>query len=263
MGLGPYISLKVNPLPNFDLPETMLVCVNPVTGTGSYSINATPQTPGVYSYVWTPTNPSLDAFGNQTAFFNAHQTGTYSVVVTNTATNCIRQDEIVITTSSPRVSVTAVLITPLFSSGLSSIQANATGGFGEYEYSLDGIDWQDSPVFTNLENGTYIIQVRDKEQCAVRFSNPIQTISYPNFFTPNGDSYNDFWNINGLTPNFEAKIYIYDRYGKLIKRLLPNEVGWDGTFNGQPLTSTDYWFKIEYKENNQFKEFKSHFSLKR
>jgi gliding motility-associated-like protein len=263
VGLGPYITLKVNPLPNFDLPETMLVCVNPVTGTGSYSINATPQNPGNYSYVWTPTNPSLDAFGNQTAFFNAHQTGTYSVVVTNTATNCTRQDEIVITTSSPPVTVTAVLITPLFSSGLSSIQANATGGFGEYEYSLDGIDWQDSPIFTNLENGTYIVQVRDKEHCDIRFSNPIQTISYPNFFTPNGDSYNDFWNINGLTPNFEAKIYIYDRYGKLIKRLKPNEVGWDGTFNGQPLPSTDYWFKIEYKENNQFKEFKSHFSLKR
>ena len=169
VGLGPYIKLKVNPLPNFDLPETMLVCVNPVTGTGSYIINATPQTPGAYSYAWTPTNPSLDAFGNQTALFNAHQTGTYSVVVTNTATNCTRQDEIEITTSSPPVSVTAVLLTPIFSSGLSSIQANAVGGFGEYEYSLDGIDWQDSPVFTNLENGTYVIQVRDKEQCAVRF----------------------------------------------------------------------------------------------
>lgn len=263
VGLGPYVTLKANPLPNFNLPETMLICVSPVTGIGSYIINATPQTPGNYSYVWTPTNSSLDAFGNQTAFFNANQAGTYSVVVTNTITNCVQQDEIVITTSSPPVSVTAVLLTPLFSSGLSSIQANTVGGFGEYEYSLDGLDWQDSPVFTNLENGTYIIQVRDKEQCAVRFSNPIQTISYPNFFTPNGDSYNDFWNINGLTPNFEAKIYIYDRYGKLIKRLLPNEVGWDGTFNGQPLPSTDYWFKIEYKENNQLKEFKSHFSLKR
>jgi len=263
VGLGTYVTLKVNPLPDFNLPDSMLVCVNPVTGTGSYIINATPQTAGNYTYNWTPTNPSVDAFGNQYALFNANQAGSYSVVVTNTTTNCTNNDTIEITTSSPPVSVTAQLITPLFSSGLSSIQATAIGGFGEYEYSLDGIEWQDSPIFTNLENGTYTIQVRDKERCNIRFSNPIQTISYPNFFTPNGDSYNDFWNINGLTPNFEAKIYIYDRYGKLLKRLLPNEVGWDGTFNGQPLPSTDYWFKIEYKENNQFKEFKSHFSLKR
>lgn len=263
VGLGTYVTLKVNPLPDFNLPDSMLVCVNPVTGTGSYIINATPQTAGNYTYNWTPANPSVDAFGNQSALFNANQAGSYSVVVTNTATTCTYNDTIEITTSSPPVSVTALLITPLFSSGLSSIQAIATGGFGEYEYSLDGIEWQDSPLFTNLENGTYIIQVRDKEHCDIRFSNPIQTISYPNFFTPNGDSYNDFWNINGLTPNYEAKIYIYDRYGKLIKRLLPNEIGWDGTFNGQPLPSTDYWFKIEYKENNLFKEFKSHFSLKR
>lgn len=263
VGLGTYVTLKANPLPDFNLPNTMLICVNPVTGSGSYIINATPQNTGNYTYNWTPTNPLIDAFGNQSAFFNANQAGTYSVVVTNTTTGCTHQDAIDITISSPPSSVAAILITPLFSSGLSSIEAIPTGGFGEYEYSLDGLEWQNSPIFTNLENGTYTIQVRDKERCNVQFSNPIQTISYRNFFTPNGDSYNDFWNITGLTPNFEAKIYIYDRYGKLIKKLLPEEIGWDGTFNGQPLPSSDYWFKIEYKENNLFKEFKSHFSLKR
>jgi len=33
--------------------------------------------------------------------------------------------------------------------------------------------------------------------------------------------------------------------------------------NGQPLPATDYWFKVEYLENDVMKEFRAHFSLKR
>ena len=53
----------------------------------------------------------------------------------------------------------------------------------------------------------------------------------------------------------------FDRYGKLIKQIDPNGLGWDGTFNKELLPSTDYWFTIEYTKNNITKEFKGHFSL--
>ena len=39
--------------------------------------------------------------------------------------------------------------------------------------------------------------------------------------------------------------------------------GWDGTYNGQSLPATDYWFTIKYQEAGINKEFKAHFSLKR
>ncbi|MFC6095016.1 T9SS type B sorting domain-containing protein [Flavobacterium qiangtangense] len=39
--------------------------------------------------------------------------------------------------------------------------------------------------------------------------------------------------------------------------------GWDGTMNGSPLPSTDYWFRVEFSEQGVAKEFKAHFSLKR
>ncbi|PZQ77843.1 MAG: hypothetical protein DI548_16670, partial [Flavobacterium johnsoniae] len=73
----------------------------------------------------------------------------------------------------------------------------------------------------------------------------------------------DTWNIIGLADQPEAAIYIFDRYGKLLKQISPAGGGWDGTMNGNPLPSTDYWFKVLYKENNASKEFKAHFSLKR
>jgi gliding motility-associated-like protein len=56
---------------------------------------------------------------------------------------------------------------------------------------------------------------------------------------------------------------LFDRYGKLLKQMSTVGDGWDGTYNSAEMPSTDYWFKINYKENGQFKEFKSHFSLKR
>jgi large repetitive protein len=86
---------------------------------------------------------------------------------------------------------------------------------------------------------------------------------YPHFFTPNGDGENDFWNIPEFVKENEALIYIYDRYGKSLAIIKPNDIGWDGNYQGVPLPSNDYWFKAIYKENGELTEFKSHFTLKR
>ncbi|NQY07342.1 MAG: T9SS type B sorting domain-containing protein, partial [Flavobacteriaceae bacterium] len=60
-----------------------------------------------------------------------------------------------------------------------------------------------------------------------------------------------------------TKLYIFDRYGKLLKQLDPNGIGWDGTYNGNLLPSTDYWFKLNYIEDGVEKEFSGHFAMKR
>ena len=85
----------------------------------------------------------------------------------------------------------------------------------------------------------------------------------PNSFTPNGDGFHDTWNIVGLGAS--AKVFIFDRYGKLVKQIVPSGEGWDGTLNGEPLIATDYWFTVDYSEpkTGESKVFHSHFSLKR
>ncbi|ESU29038.1 hypothetical protein FLJC2902T_10730 [Flavobacterium limnosediminis JC2902] len=263
VGLGPFLNLVVNPIPKTELGDNFTLCLDPTTGLGSQNIDATPSNPGNFSYSWTPTNPDVDANGNQNAVFNVAQAGTYSVVVTETTTNCSNTDTITIDASSEPLSVTAILISPLFSSGLATIQATAQGGYGTYEYSIDGSYWQSSNTFSGLTNGEYVISVRDTASCGVTVSNTVYTVTYPNFFTPNGDGFNDTWKIDNLQPSYEAVIYIFDRYGKLIKEISPNGSGWDGTFNGNQLPATDYWFKIEYTINNARNQFRSHFSLKR
>lgn len=257
-GLGPYLKLVVNPLPNINLGNDFTICLDPFTGAGNSTLNATPSIPGNYSYVWTPTNP-----GGNSPFYTVSQAGTYQVEVTNNTTSCVNTDSVVVTLSSEPESISAIIISPAFSNGLTTIQTSVVGGFGTYEYSLDGILWQLSPVFTNLENGSYIVYVRDILGCGLLATSELRTITYPNYFTPNNDGYNDVWKIE-LPSSYEGTIYIYDRYGKLIKKLISlNNESWDGTYNGNLLPSTDYWFRIEYIENNIEKEFKSHFSLKR
>ncbi|MEP2937678.1 MAG: T9SS type B sorting domain-containing protein, partial [Gilvibacter sp.] len=91
----------------------------------------------------------------------------------------------------------------------------------------------------------------------------VGVIDYPLFFTPNQDGYHDTWNIIGIAANPTAKIYIFDRFGKLLKQLSPTGPGWDGTYNGNPLPSSDYWFQVIYDEEETEKEFRGHFTLKR
>lgn len=134
---------------------------------------------------------------------------------------------------------------------------------GNYLYQIDFGPLQESNVFQNVSSGVHTIKVIDANGCSSPLSTEVTVINYPKFFTPNQDNYNDTWNIFGLADQFKSQISIFDRYGKLLKQISPRGTGWDGTYNGQPMPSDDYWFLVEYEENGSLKEFKAHFSLKR
>jgi gliding motility-associated-like protein len=145
------------------------------------------------------------------------------------------------------------------------ITLNVLGiGSGNYEYQLDDFPFQDSSQFNNVKPGEHTLSVRDKDGHCNPAPISAIIINYPKFFTPNGDGYNELWNIPHLSStNPNAPIFIFDRYGKLIKEISPSTPGWNGLFNGQPVPSSDYWFTVEYDEKGISKVFKSHFTLKR
>ncbi|TRX23315.1 T9SS type B sorting domain-containing protein [Flavobacterium franklandianum] len=132
-----------------------------------------------------------------------------------------------------------------------------------YLYQMDSGPFQASPLFENVASGLHSISVNDLNGCSKLTDSNVLVIGYPKYFTPNGDTYNDNWNISGLSDQLNCRIYIFDRYGKLLKDISPKELGWDGTYIGQPMPADDYWFTVEYSEQNSIKKFNSHFSLKR
>lgn len=134
-----------------------------------------------------------------------------------------------------------------------------TSGDGDFEYAIDGFNFQDSNTFHNLLGGVYLVQVRDKKGCGFD-EREIILVDYPKFFTPNDDGYNDYWHMLGIEKFPNSITTIFDRYGKSIKKLKYNDIGWDGTFNGNKLFASDYWFAVELGNG---RNFNGHFSLKR
>jgi gliding motility-associated-like protein len=137
-------------------------------------------------------------------------------------------------------------------------------GTGDYEYSLDNGPWQDSNIFENISLGEHLVTVRDKNGCGLA-NTTVTVMDYPKVFTPNGDGYNDTWNITGIDAQPNARIFIFDRFGKLLKQLTSGGQGWNGTFNGFNLPASDYWFTVKYIEpsSGNSKEYSAHFALKR
>ena len=138
------------------------------------------------------------------------------------------------------------------------ITVNAEGA-GQYEYSLDGITYQDSNVFPNLECGAYQVYVKDKHGCGVEMKEVV-LLHYPNFFTPNGDGVHDKWRIKYSPLEPHLHVTIFDRYGKIITSFGATSEGWDGTLNGTQLPSTDYWFVVTREDG---RELKGHFAMLR
>lgn len=132
-------------------------------------------------------------------------------------------------------------------------------GDGNFEYSIDGINYQDDHSFYNVGGGTYTVFVRDKFGCGGD-SSEVTVMDYPKFFTPNNDGYNDYWQIKGIHKFANSKIFIFDRYGKLLKQLSSNSLGWDGTYREKKMPPNDYWFRVILNNDTIIS---GHFTLKR
>ncbi|MGC6284688.1 MAG: T9SS type B sorting domain-containing protein, partial [Polaribacter sp.] len=106
--------------------------------------------------------------------------------------------------------------------------------------------FQDEPLFEGIEGGIYQIIVNDKNGCVPDATLLVSVLQFPKFFTPNGDSQNDFWVIKGANKTFypNSSINIFNRYGKLVAQMEVGDQGWDGTFNGRLLPSDDYWYTL-------------------
>ncbi|PWA05043.1 T9SS type B sorting domain-containing protein [Flavobacterium psychrotolerans] len=181
--------------------------------------------------------------------------GEFTVTVSDKNTCLATKKFTVLISGSP--TITSIISNDFQENG-NTVLINYTG-FGDYEFSLDGIFYQDSPYFTNVSSGVYTVWARDKNGCG-KTSKKVYVLDYPKYFTPNDDGFNDIWTIENINTIPNSKITIYDRYGKLVYQFKGNGNGWNGKLNSINLPATDYWFVISL-ENDRI--VKGHFTLKR
>ncbi len=246
------VTLIVNELPQIETYEFIRNCGTPEppitidAGLPAGAVEAN------FTFLWST--------GETTQTIEVDASGTYEVIVSN-ENNCtkIREVEVIL---SEVATIEGISVSNAVSGGRSGNVAISVSGRGDYVFSIEeGFGFQEDPIFEDVRAGFYDVVVLDRLGCGEATSR-FAVLGYPRFFTPNDDGFNDFWNLKGtdgmLEP--EAEVFIFDRYGKLLTRVTPSGPGWDGTFNGQPLPSSDYWFRATLTDGS---EFSGHFSLKR
>lgn len=256
------VEFVVNPIPEFEVESPRIVCSSDPT----FNISLEPlevNSSEIFTYEWVfegniiSTNAVLE---------NVSTPGTYSITLTKTdGTSCFTTKEINVE-SSEAANITLNDITVVDISNNNTVTVDISNiGRGTYEFALEEedsnfIDYQTEPVFTNLRAGFYTLFARESI-CGV-IEIPVSVVGSRKFFTPNADGINDYWQIQGINENTQPNtiIYIFDRYGKLIKQISPSSRGWDGTFNGQLMPTDDYWFKVNLQDG---RTFMGNFTLKR
>ena len=242
-------NIAVNPLPPIDIEEeTIDVCQTdfPVILESSIPSDLLLN----YDFLWSSgeTSNSIITYFPQS----------YSVTITDRLTLC--------------KSIKTYILNETHSPIISSVETNINTGNVtilttenlDNQYSLDNPNgpFQNENIFLNVSPGIHTVYVQNQNNCRLT-EREIYVLGFPKFFTPNEDSFNDFWKIKGIKSNTYtiSDIYIFNRFGKLLKVLSP-ESEWDGTFNGNKLPSSSYWFFVDITDkNNIVKTYKGYFSL--
>ncbi|WP_299123973.1 T9SS type B sorting domain-containing protein [uncultured Winogradskyella sp.] len=244
------IELTVFELPNIETESEKFYCLNFFPEPITLSSGILDDLPNNYYYEWST--------GENTSTIEVNSPGNYTVRISNTD-GCFK-DRTVRVLPSNIATIADIEVVDASQNNSISIVVN---GEGDYEYALDNIDgpYQDSNTFEDVQPGLYTVFVRDKNNCGI-VEDLVSVIGFPKFFTPNNDSKNDHWQVYGIKNNIQdnSLILIFDRYGKLLKELDPLSVGWDGTYNGTNMPTSDYWFKVTLEDG---RTFTSHFTLKR
>ena len=137
-----------------------------------------------------------------------------------------------------------------------------SGGSGVFEFRIDEGEWSANDTYTNIPFMQHTAWVRDEVGCqgSALFVVTAPEIAIPEFFSPEGDGVNDEWDLSHIFDVYDqAEVTIYDRFGKELITFKGDVGSWDGTYNGHPMPSTDYWYVINIPEIDMI--YTGHFTL--
>ncbi|WP_179352649.1 T9SS type B sorting domain-containing protein [Winogradskyella vidalii] len=248
------VNLNILYTPLLEADETLIYCENalePLTIFGGV-LNDLPNN---YYYKWQLNGVTTEV---NTLFYEVTEPGDYTVIVTDP--NGCSSSRIITVEASELATIESVSVVGVAPNNTVTISVS---GNGDYEIALDDENgvYQNTFTFSNVTPGFHTVFIRDLNGCDT-VEATISVLGFPKFFTPNGDRDNPTWQVIGNNEQFNqiVAIQIFNRYGKLITEQTAQSAGWDGTLNGEPLPSDDYWFIASFMDG---KTYTGHFTLKR
>lgn len=236
-------NINVNPLPIVNIqdqaicPENFPLVVDADTGIANDS------------YLWST--------GEITSSIEIETPGNYNVTVT-TQNGCQVSSDFNVVVSEP---ANIEVVETVDFSDPNNITITVSG-IGNYLFQLDDGPLQDSGLFENVTLGYHTLTIIDQNGCA-SVTKEVLVIDAPKFMTPNNDGNFDTWHIIGVETLPGTVVSIFDRYGKLLKQLSHTSPGWDGTYNGNLMPTSDYWWSADVKGGDMEFTAQGHFALKR
>ncbi len=118
-----------------------------------------------------------------------------------------------------------------------------------------------------LNEGNYSVTITDDLNQDTTIYFVISTITCKpvaeKHFTPNGDEFNDTWNISRIEyfPNFE--LFVYNRWGQLVHSQTNEFIPWDGRSLTIPTPDATYYYILLLDKSNKKDFIKGNVSIVR
>lgn len=190
------------------------------------------------SYLW---DVMGEATTESTVTFDATTTTNVTVTVT-TADNCTFSDEIAINVNVPIVDAGE-------DNGIimgESVWLAATEGSLIQWYTPDTLlesTIEVSPIRTTM----YYADILDESNFCLGRDSVRVFVGMNEGFSPNGDGFNDTWELSYLNQFGAVHIDVYNRWGaRLWASDSPSIENWDGTYNGKELPVGTYFYVITF-----------------
>jgi gliding motility-associated-like protein len=108
-----------------------------------------------------------------------------------------------------------------------------------------------NPLASPLETTSFVLTVVAPNGCVgtdTVLVTVLPEINITSGFTPNGDGYNDTWQIDLIDLFPECTVEIYNRWGELLFRSVGYGTPWDGRYNGGVVPVGTYYYVIELND---------------
>ncbi len=194
--------------------------------------------------------------GKKTKSIYANTQGTYTASIVD-ATGCTASGEITVSQfSKSEINIITEDGQTVMDFG-KSLQLIADDQYIEYTWSpAAGLSDTKiyNPIASPRQNTRYTVTVFDDNGCKV--SNTIELtvngnapkLATAKIISPNGDSKNEYWEIEDIASYEDNEVAIFDGHGKKVFSASPYQNNWNGTFNGTPLVEGIYYFVLTFKD---------------
>jgi gliding motility-associated-like protein len=212
---------------------------------------------GAATYSWQPANLVSNTSG---ASIQASPTATTVFTVVGQVGTCPADKQFITVTVFPVPAVTATPDTTVAAMASVQLLAVATPP-GTFIWLWQPPDDLSDPTIANpiaspAQSTLYTVTAIDQNGCAgsatvqvdILPPNIIDSLYFPNAFSPNGDGRNDEWYVPFAADRMVERIEIYNRWGQLIAEG-DASLRWDGTVGGQPQPMDTYLFRVLQRDN--------------